>query len=68
MNLTFSKLLKADILFFFFNKIPQELGLSELRAGASSDSLRAILSTLTLLMFHLYISVILGKKRPSFDL
>ncbi|XP_051940433.1 tetratricopeptide repeat protein 39B-like isoform X4 [Hippocampus zosterae] len=38
----------------------RELGLSELRAGASSDSLRSILSTLTLLMFHLYISVILG--------
>ncbi|XP_061685703.1 tetratricopeptide repeat protein 39B-like [Syngnathoides biaculeatus] len=38
----------------------REMGLSELRAGASSDSLRSILSTLTLLMFHLYISVILG--------
>ncbi|XP_053195992.1 tetratricopeptide repeat protein 39B-like [Scomber japonicus] len=38
----------------------QELGLSELREGAASDSLRSILSTLTLLMFHLYISVILG--------
>ncbi|KAM9819552.1 tetratricopeptide repeat protein 39B-like isoform 1-T2 [Syngnathus typhle] len=38
----------------------REVGLSELRAGASSDSLRSILSTLTLLMFHLYISVILG--------
>nr|XP_057921547.1 tetratricopeptide repeat protein 39B-like isoform X2 [Doryrhamphus excisus]XP_057921548.1 tetratricopeptide repeat protein 39B-like isoform X2 [Doryrhamphus excisus] len=38
----------------------RELGLSELRAGASSDSLRSILSTLTLLMYHLYISVILG--------
>ncbi|XP_077460975.1 tetratricopeptide repeat protein 39B-like [Stigmatopora argus] len=38
----------------------RELGLSELRAGASSGSLRSILSTLTLLMFHLYVSVILG--------
>ncbi|XP_049576656.1 tetratricopeptide repeat protein 39B-like [Syngnathus scovelli] len=38
----------------------REVGLSELQAGASSDSLRSILSTLTLLMFHLYISVILG--------
>ncbi|KAM9363858.1 tetratricopeptide repeat protein 39B-like [Symphorus nematophorus] len=38
----------------------RELGLSELRQGASSNSLRSILSTLTLLMFHLYITVILG--------
>ncbi|CAN9510308.1 unnamed protein product [Ophioblennius macclurei] len=38
----------------------RELGLSELRAGAASHSLRSILSTLTLLMFHLYITVILG--------
>lgn len=39
----------------------QELGLSELRQGAASNSLRSILSTLTLLMFHLYITVILGE-------
>lgn len=39
----------------------QELGLSELREGATSASLRSILSTLTLLMFHLYISVTLGE-------
>uniref|UniRef100_A0A8D3DSR3 Tetratricopeptide repeat protein 39B n=1 Tax=Scophthalmus maximus TaxID=52904 RepID=A0A8D3DSR3_SCOMX len=38
----------------------RELGLSELREGAASNSLRSILSTLTLLMFHLYITVILG--------
>ncbi|KAM7394376.1 hypothetical protein PAMP_021183 [Pampus punctatissimus] len=38
----------------------RELGLSELREGASNNSLRSILSTLTLLMFHLYITVILG--------
>uniref|UniRef100_A0A674MC12 Tetratricopeptide repeat protein 39B n=1 Tax=Takifugu rubripes TaxID=31033 RepID=A0A674MC12_TAKRU len=38
----------------------RELGLSELREGATSNSLRSILSTLTLLMFHLYITVILG--------
>lgn len=38
----------------------RELGLSELRDGASSSSLRSILCTLTLLMFHLYITVILG--------
>lgn len=41
--------------------ISQELGLSELRQGAASNSLRSILSTLTLLMFHLYITVILGE-------
>lgn len=38
----------------------RELGLSELRDGASNSSLRSILCTLTLLMFHLYITVILG--------
>ncbi|XP_070839804.1 tetratricopeptide repeat protein 39B-like [Chaetodon trifascialis] len=38
----------------------REVGLSELRQGAASNSLRSILSTLTLLMFHLYITVILG--------
>uniref|UniRef100_UPI0037E96467 tetratricopeptide repeat protein 39B-like n=1 Tax=Semicossyphus pulcher TaxID=241346 RepID=UPI0037E96467 len=38
----------------------RELGLSELRQGAGSHSLRSILSTLTLLMYHLYITVILG--------
>ncbi|KAF1395342.1 hypothetical protein PFLUV_G00010530 [Perca fluviatilis] len=38
----------------------REMGLSELRKGAASNSLRSILSTLTLLMFHLYITVILG--------
>ncbi|XP_059184392.1 tetratricopeptide repeat protein 39B-like [Centropristis striata] len=38
----------------------RELGLSELREGAAGNSLRSILSTLTLLMFHLYITVILG--------
>ncbi|XP_029286927.1 tetratricopeptide repeat protein 39B [Cottoperca gobio] len=38
----------------------REIGLSELREGAAGNSLRSILSTLTLLMFHLYITVILG--------
>ncbi|XP_056136443.1 tetratricopeptide repeat protein 39B-like [Lampris incognitus] len=38
----------------------REVGLSQLREGAASNNLRSILSTLTLLMFHLYISVILG--------
>uniref|UniRef100_A0A668A4C6 Tetratricopeptide repeat protein 39B n=1 Tax=Myripristis murdjan TaxID=586833 RepID=A0A668A4C6_9TELE len=36
------------------------VGLSELREGAASNGLRSILSTVTLVMFHLYISVILG--------
>uniref|UniRef100_A0A7N8XSN3 Tetratricopeptide repeat protein 39B n=1 Tax=Mastacembelus armatus TaxID=205130 RepID=A0A7N8XSN3_9TELE len=43
-----------------FKIILQEMGLSELREGAASNSLRSILSTVTLLMFHLYITVILG--------
>ncbi|XP_072239930.1 tetratricopeptide repeat protein 39B-like [Leuresthes tenuis] len=38
----------------------RELGLSELREGAASNSLRSILSTLTLLMYHLYTTIILG--------
>lgn len=35
--------------------------MSELREGAAGNSLRSVLSTLTLLMFHLYITVILGE-------
>lgn len=42
------------------------MGLSELREGAASNSLRSILSTLTLLMFHLYITVILGESTAGF--
>ncbi|XP_067106489.1 tetratricopeptide repeat protein 39B-like [Osmerus mordax] len=38
----------------------REVGLSQLREGAANGNLRSILSTLTLLMFHLYITVILG--------
>uniref|UniRef100_A0A6Q2ZCU4 Tetratricopeptide repeat protein 39B n=1 Tax=Esox lucius TaxID=8010 RepID=A0A6Q2ZCU4_ESOLU len=38
----------------------QEKGLSQLREGAASNSLRSILSTICLLMYQLYISVILG--------
>lgn len=45
----------------------REMGLSELRQGASSNSLRSILSTLTLLMFHLYITVILGTGDGNLD-
>lgn len=43
----------------------QEVGLSELREGAAGNSLRSILSTLTLLMFHLYITVILGEESSA---
>ncbi|XP_029014242.1 tetratricopeptide repeat protein 39B-like [Betta splendens] len=43
----------------------RDLGLSELRQGATSNSLRSILSTMTLLMFHLYITVILGTGEGS---
>jgi hypothetical protein len=39
----------------------QDVGLSELRAGVATNGLRSILSMLTLLMYHLYITVILGK-------
>ncbi|CAB1327314.1 unnamed protein product [Coregonus sp. 'balchen'] len=38
----------------------REVGLSQLREGAASNSLRSILSTMCLLTYHLYISVILG--------
>ncbi|KAM6972060.1 tetratricopeptide repeat protein 39B-like [Aplochiton taeniatus] len=38
----------------------REVGLAKLREGAANNSLRSILSCLTLLMFHLYITVILG--------
>ncbi|KAG7260979.1 hypothetical protein CRUP_016926 [Coryphaenoides rupestris] len=38
----------------------RELGLSELRAGVATKGLRSIVSMLTLMMFHLYITVILG--------
>ncbi|XP_069482154.1 tetratricopeptide repeat protein 39B isoform X2 [Ambystoma mexicanum] len=38
----------------------RELGLSQLREGAYGLSLRAVLCVLTLLMYHTYISLILG--------
>ncbi|XP_042341136.1 tetratricopeptide repeat protein 39B-like [Plectropomus leopardus] len=43
----------------------REMGLSELREGAAGNSLRSVLSTMTLLMYHLYISVILGTGEPN---
>ncbi|MBN3271771.1 TT39B protein, partial [Polyodon spathula] len=38
----------------------REFGLSQLQEGASSHSLRAILSVLTLLLYHTYVALILG--------
>ncbi|KAG9275743.1 tetratricopeptide repeat protein 39B-like [Astyanax mexicanus] len=38
----------------------REVGLSHLRHGAATNSLRSILSAFTLLMFNIYITVILG--------
>ncbi|PKK28534.1 tetratricopeptide repeat domain 39B, transcript variant X3 [Columba livia] len=38
----------------------RELGLCQLREGASGSSLRAILCTFTLLVYHTYVSLILG--------
>ena len=40
----------------------QEFGLSQLREGAGSHSLRSILSVLTLLFYHTYVCLILGKR------
>ncbi|KAG8130542.1 putative Tetratricopeptide repeat protein [Naja naja] len=38
----------------------REVGLHQLREGASGSSLRAILCTFTLLLYHTYVSLILG--------
>ncbi|KAM4611478.1 tetratricopeptide repeat protein 39B [Polymixia lowei] len=38
----------------------REFGLSQLRQGSDSNSLRSILSALTLLFYHTYVSLILG--------
>ncbi|XP_007237432.1 tetratricopeptide repeat protein 39B [Astyanax mexicanus] len=38
----------------------REFGLSQLREGAASHSMRAILSVLTLLLYHTYVCLILG--------
>uniref|UniRef100_A0A8C3TI81 Tetratricopeptide repeat protein 39B n=1 Tax=Chelydra serpentina TaxID=8475 RepID=A0A8C3TI81_CHESE len=40
----------------------RNLGLHQLREGASGTSLRAILCTFTLLLYHTYVSLILGKN------
>lgn len=43
--------------------VSQGFGLSQLREGASTHSLRSILCALTLLFYHTYVSLILGKSR-----
>lgn len=43
----------------------QAFGLSQLRDGASSQSLRSIICALTLLFYHTYVSLILGEKNFS---
>lgn len=40
----------------------QGFGLSQLREGASSHSLRSILCALTLLFYNTYVSLILGRN------
>ncbi|KAG9344096.1 hypothetical protein JZ751_012576 [Albula glossodonta] len=45
----------------------RDLGLSQLREGAASHTLRAILSALTLLMYHTYVTVILGTAESNLD-
>uniref|UniRef100_A0A7N8Y3X7 Tetratricopeptide repeat protein 39B n=1 Tax=Mastacembelus armatus TaxID=205130 RepID=A0A7N8Y3X7_9TELE len=44
----------------------RNFGLSQLREGASSQSLRSILCALTLLFYHTYVSLILGRKTQRF--
>ncbi|KAI4896420.1 hypothetical protein NFI96_031516 [Prochilodus magdalenae] len=43
-----------------FGSLLQEFGLAQLREGAASHSLRAILCVLTLLLYHTYVCLILG--------
>lgn len=43
----------------------QSFGLSQLREGASSQSLRSIICALTLLFYHTYVSLILGEHAAS---
>ncbi|XP_069818081.1 tetratricopeptide repeat protein 39B [Dendropsophus ebraccatus] len=45
----------------------RELGLSQLREGASGASLRAILCVLTLLFYHTYVSLILGTGEGNLE-
>nr|XP_020477825.1 tetratricopeptide repeat protein 39B-like isoform X2 [Monopterus albus] len=43
----------------------REFGLSQLREGASSHSLRSVVCSLTLLFYHTYISLILGRETQT---
>uniref|UniRef100_A0A6I8SST2 Tetratricopeptide repeat protein 39B n=1 Tax=Xenopus tropicalis TaxID=8364 RepID=A0A6I8SST2_XENTR len=45
----------------------REFGLSQLREGASGNSIRAILCVLTLLFYHTYISTILGTGEANLE-
>ncbi|KAF1452653.1 Tetratricopeptide repeat protein 39B, partial [Spheniscus demersus] len=45
----------------------RELGLCQLREGASGSSLRAILCTFTLLVYHTYVSLILGTGEANLE-
>uniref|UniRef100_A0A8B9HII6 Tetratricopeptide repeat protein 39B n=1 Tax=Astyanax mexicanus TaxID=7994 RepID=A0A8B9HII6_ASTMX len=45
----------------------REFGLSQLREGAASHSMRAILSVLTLLLYHTYVCLILGSAAGSVE-
>ncbi|CAI9557917.1 unnamed protein product [Staurois parvus] len=45
----------------------RELGLQQLRDGASGTSLRAILCVLTLLFYHTYVSLILGTGEGNLE-
>ncbi|XP_044512959.1 tetratricopeptide repeat protein 39B isoform X2 [Gracilinanus agilis] len=45
----------------------RELGLSQLREGASGSSLRSTLCCLTLLLFHTYVSLVLGTGEANIE-
>ncbi|KAM4808881.1 tetratricopeptide repeat protein 39B isoform 2-T2 [Rhinophrynus dorsalis] len=45
----------------------RELGLFQLREGASGTSIRAVLCVLTLLMYHTYVSLILGTGEGNLE-
>uniref|UniRef100_A0A8C8HNV2 Tetratricopeptide repeat protein 39B n=1 Tax=Oncorhynchus tshawytscha TaxID=74940 RepID=A0A8C8HNV2_ONCTS len=61
------KIRNSFLIYKWARLVVQEVGLSQLREGAASNSLRSILSTLCLLMYHLYISVILGTGEANLE-
>ncbi|XP_013929713.1 PREDICTED: tetratricopeptide repeat protein 39B [Thamnophis sirtalis] len=52
--------LKIRTSYQIYKYAPKEFGLHQLREGASGPSLRAIMCTFTLLLYHTYVSLILG--------